>query len=170
MFDSGSLVTGVVSGLITILISAATAAIWNWFSKEGLIHLLGGMSKKEVLEIKDEFSSDVEDLKRFLSQPVQPIKLQLKSGDSKIGSKITFLNNMDEAVVLNWFDHDGYPQRYETLQPKESCVRNTYATHPWVVKTASDSRPVHVVIGMQTDQTCEIGTHLPPTPARYTPI
>ena len=153
MFDLGVIIGGVVSGLIAVVISALAAAIWSRFSKEWVIHLLGGLTIQDIDKIKNRVSFDI------LSRITEPIRFQLRSEKGTTsGSQITFINKMQTPVSLSWFDRDGIEQRYDDhLKPGERWTENTFASHPWVVRTVPDNRPVHVVIGMTSDQTCAIG-------------
>ena len=85
------------------------------------------------------------------------IAIALRSKEGNIETEIEFINNMDEPVSVYWIDYEGNEQKYKTLSPREKYTQNTYVTHPWIVRKASDNEPVGHVVGRIDKQTLDIG-------------
>jgi len=50
---------------------------------------------------------------------------------------VQFVNNAGVPVEVYWRDYQANEHLYRTLQPGQSYVQSTFATHPWVVRSAT---------------------------------
>ena len=71
-------------------------------------------------------------------------------------TEIRFINGMQESVIVSWINREGNEESYKVLLPGENYVQQTYVSHRWVVRTASDKRQVYEASGTTTPQTIEI--------------
>ena len=76
----------------------------------------------------------------------------LKSEEGQFETTIVFINQMDQAVNVNWIDYEGKQIFYNSLGPHEQYEQITYITHPWVVTTAEDDEFVTSIVGMEDSQ------------------
>lgn len=67
-----------------------------------------------------------------------PEERSLRSHDSKLNTKVTFVNPTGGSARIYWLNYQGRREFYKTLNPGESFVQDTYATHPWVVTDANE--------------------------------
>lgn len=58
----------------------------------------------------------------------------LKSVDSRTRSYILFRNCTERMVDLIWVGYQGEYVQYAKLQPTETKMMNTFATHPWIFR------------------------------------
>jgi hypothetical protein len=52
---------------------------------------------------------------------------------------VTFVNNVNEPVRVNWIGYDCVEKTYTTLQPGTSLVQPTYTGHLWIVRRATNN-------------------------------
>lgn len=58
----------------------------------------------------------------------------LRSGPSRKGCPIRFVNRTSRKVNVIWLDFEGYPRNYGTLEPTMYFHISTYEGHPWICK------------------------------------
>jgi hypothetical protein len=63
----------------------------------------------------------------------------LKSGDSDVETRITFVNKSGKTIKVYWLDQDGDRQHYQTMKDGESHEQHTYLTHPWLITDEDDN-------------------------------
>ena len=77
----------------------------------------------------------------------EEIKESRRSQASEIETAVVFVNNMSERVAVYWIDYEGNEIHYRDLEPGQRYSQDTYATHPWVVRTIDGHRLVGWVLG-----------------------
>lgn len=60
---------------------------------------------------------------------------RIRSLNSNLPTKITFVNNADTARGIIWINFEGGTKDYATLNPGQSITLDTFLTHPWMVTT-----------------------------------
>src|SRR3954462_906131 len=74
------------------------------------------------------------------AQPKHPAEERgIKSLESSIETRITFVNRCESVVKIYWIDKEGKRKFHDTLQPDKSIEFRTYVTHPWLVTDAKDN-------------------------------
>ena len=66
-----------------------------------------------------------------------PEERSLRSTDSRLETKLTFVNTTNAAVRIYWLNYQGRREFYSNVASGRNFVVDTFATHPWVV-TDSD--------------------------------
>jgi hypothetical protein len=75
----------------------------------------------------------------FIAQPVGAAEFgcgrraSLRSQNSDLPVRITFVNRSGAYRALEWIDFKGNFKDYGGMNPGESKVINTYVTHPWMI-------------------------------------
>ena len=64
----------------------------------------------------------------------------LRSIDSLVSTHIQFKNRSSVPVKLFWINYDGEEVPYRTLQLGQSCRQQTFVTHPWTFRSASQAQ------------------------------
>jgi len=64
---------------------------------------------------------------------------------------VTFKNNTQGTVRVYWLNNN-QEQLYQTLKPGESAARQTYTTHVWIVRDASDHELRRVTVAANTHE------------------
>jgi len=75
-----------------------------------------------------------------------PEERSLRSTDSRLETKLTFVNTTNAPVRIYWLNYQGRREFYSNVAPGRNFAVDTFATHPWV---ATDS-----------DEDC-IGAYMP---------
>ncbi|QEG41118.1 Prolyl tripeptidyl peptidase precursor [Roseimaritima ulvae] len=73
--------------------------------------------------------------------PLQRLRASRSGGRS---SNITFVNQRDHPVVLNWLDTNGQTQRYAAVPPGQRYEQHTFEHHVWLI-TDSKQTPLTAV-------------------------
>lgn len=68
----------------------------------------------------------------------------LKSQHSRIRSYVSFRNCTDRALDVIWVGFSGQLVWYGTLNPADSKMMNTFATHPWIFRDPDTGERMHV--------------------------
>ncbi len=63
----------------------------------------------------------------------------IKSVNSDVEAKITFVNRSGNTIKVYWLDFDGNRKLYQTLKDGESYEQKTFLTHPWVITDENDN-------------------------------
>ncbi len=74
----------------------------------------------------------------------EPVNLRSQRGD--ISTSLTFVNELNVSVTVNWLDYSGMEVYYATLQPSQAYTQQTYDTHPWVVRESTHHAPIKIVV------------------------
>jgi hypothetical protein len=74
----------------------------------------------------------------------EPINLRSLRGDTP--TALTFVNELNISVTVNWIDYNGQEVYYATLQPSQAYTQQTFDTHPWIVRETAHRAPVKIVI------------------------
>ena len=74
----------------------------------------------------------------------EPVNLRSLRGDT--ATALTFVNEINIAVTVNWLDYQGKEVYYATLQPGQAYTQQTYESHPWVVRETAHNAPVKIVV------------------------
>lgn len=138
---------GAVGSLLAMGVVLALSRFWTWASGGGLIVLLGGLTKADIETVKQDLANSISDARDSVSQSLGAIRSQLKSKEGEVPTTIEFHNGTEEPVGVYWVDYAGQERFYKRLEPNEDYIQDTFATHPWVVRTVSDHKRVAVVIG-----------------------
>jgi hypothetical protein len=69
---------------------------------------------------------------------------------------ILFVNNTSRTVSTYWIGYDCGAVRYSTLEPGQSYVQETFATHPWVVRAAATGEVLAGLVA-EASTTVQIG-------------
>lgn len=69
---------------------------------------------------------------------------------------ILFVNNTRRTVSVYWKDFQCGEVLYHTLEPGQSYVQETYATHPWVVRDSATGEALTGLVG-EASTTVQIG-------------
>lgn len=72
------------------------------------------------------------------SQPPDPCSKQtsLRSLNSNYPEWMWFRNQTSNTVAMFWLNYSGNPVFYRYIAPNHGWREQTFATHPWVVRTA----------------------------------
>ena len=60
-----------------------------------------------------------------------------KSEQNTQATKLTFVNNSSEDLLVCWLDYTGTENLVYTLTPNSRYTQATYVTHPWIIRKAS---------------------------------
>lgn len=74
----------------------------------------------------------------------EPVNLHSLRGD--VATSLTFINELNISVTINWLDYQGKEVNYATLQPGQAYTQQTYDTHPWVVRESMHNAPVKIIV------------------------
>lgn len=86
------------------------------------------------------------------------------SVNSEVEMVIVVTNSTGRDLNLNWIDYDCVEQTYATFASGETVVQPTYASHPWILRTADTGVQVGEVILGDSPRTivrnaaCSIGS------------
>lgn len=74
----------------------------------------------------------------------EPVNLYSLRGDK--ATALTFVNELNVSVTVNWLDYKGKEVNYATLLPGQAYTQPTYDTHPWVIRESTHNAPVKIVV------------------------
>ncbi len=80
----------------------------------------------------------------------------LRSGPSRVPSKIRFINNLDRAVDVIWIDFQGTEKLYNKLDPGQGYTQQTYMTHTWIARAEGETEPALVLVASKSSHTAKI--------------
>jgi hypothetical protein len=75
-----------------------------------------------------------------VQSPAAAPALNAKSMTADHPTTVQFVNNAGVPVEVYWRDYQGSERLYQTLQPGQSYLQSTFATHPWVARDATTHR------------------------------
>eukprot|EP00198_Chlamydomonas_reinhardtii_P004843 XP_001694179.1 predicted protein [Chlamydomonas reinhardtii] len=81
--------------------------------------------------------ADSSEAPRRLSEPAMVF---LRSVNSNVRSRATFVNDCTEPVTMVWLDYNGQEVVYGALRPGQSKVYDSYASHPWVFRCSTTDK------------------------------
>jgi hypothetical protein len=76
----------------------------------------------------------------------------LSSTDGARKSKVNFKNFSNRTVAVYWINYDGAQKFRFNLGPKGENLQNTFVSHSWCVRNASDGQPVLAITVTSQDQ------------------
>ena len=74
----------------------------------------------------------------------EPENLHSLRGDTP--TELTFVNELNIGVTVNWLDYTGKEVYYATLLPGQAYTQQTFDTHPWVIRENIHHAPVKIVV------------------------
>jgi len=105
----------------------------------GVMVVLGGAGAMVFLSTAQPSRSTAPVPRTTTALALQPCRTRasLRSQNSAVSATLTIRNDTTATVSLSWLDTNGRSVFYKRLNPAESYVQPTYATHPWLVEDAS---------------------------------
>jgi hypothetical protein len=97
------------------------------------------------------------------SFPGQTGNKGVRSLNSAVAAKITFVNKSGQPIKVYWIDFNGNRKLYQTLENNRFYEQQTFMTHPWLVTDKDDNawdtyypearpRTVEIVAPIQKDK------------------
>jgi hypothetical protein len=113
--------------------------------KEGYVHYSYTVHDpfyKTPQNIKMQKNDGAKDAPRLSADSARsPVSCNLVSSSRSVNSgtetQIQFHNSTTQLIQIFWIDYDGRPQFWGELQPATFTTFNTYADHPWEVRTVT---------------------------------
>jgi hypothetical protein len=128
--------------------------ISEWSNREAAFADVAKGIRAAVEKIKAEIKVSIEASTKAATKPETNVRMlpkmpapaareeaKLRSTDGATPARVHFSNMTSAPVPIHWLDYSGNRKLYKTLNPSQSCMLNTYLTHPWLV-TGTDGKGI----------------------------